>query len=116
ELLVLAAFIASLGSLNRVWVSFWGLLLLVGVVGFGILEPPRLHARRRPLASAAKLVLLGGFLLRLATMLASEGIDRYRVAAGLLDEYQKLSSSRGAPGDTRGVRQPRGPTRARART
>ena len=83
ELLVLAAFIASLGSLNRVWVSFWGLLLLVGVVGFGILEPLRLHARRRPLASAAKLVLLGGFLLRLATMLASEGIDRYRVAAGL---------------------------------
>jgi len=78
-----SAFIASLGSLNRVWVSFWGLLLLVGVVGFGILEPLRLHARRRPLASAAKLVLLGGFLLRLATMLASEGIDRYRVAAGL---------------------------------
>lgn len=83
ELLVLAAFIASLGSLNRVWVSFWGLLLLVGVVGFGILEPLRLHAKRRPLASAAKLVLLGGFLLRLAMMLASEGIDRYRVAAGL---------------------------------
>src|SRR5439155_1114277 len=35
------------------------------------------------LAGAAKLVLLGGFLLRLATMLASEGIDRYRVAAGM---------------------------------
>jgi len=80
ELLVLAAFIASLGSLNRVWVSFWGLLLLVGVVGFGILAPLRMHAKP---AQAAKLVLLGGFLLRLATMLASEGIDRYRVAAGL---------------------------------
>jgi len=80
ELLVLAAFIGSLGPINRVWVSFWGLLLLVGVVGFGILAPLRMHAKP---AQAAKLVLLGGFLLRLATMLASEGIDRYRVAAGL---------------------------------
>src|SRR2546422_1017372 len=80
ELLVLAAFIWSLGPINRVWVSFWGLLLLVGVVGFGILAPLRMHAKP---AQAAKLVLLGGFLLRLATMLASEGIDRYRVAAGL---------------------------------
>ena len=80
ELLVLIAFIVSLGSVNRVWVSFWGLVLLVGVVGFGILAPLRMHAQRRPLAGAAKLVLVGGFLLRLATILASEGIDRYRVA------------------------------------
>src|SRR6266705_1149725 len=80
ELLVLAAFIWSLGPINRVWVSFWGLLLLVGVVGLGILAPLRMHTKP---AQAAKLVLLGGFLLRLATMLASEGIDRYRVAAGL---------------------------------
>jgi protein NrfD len=83
ELLVLVLFIASLGSVNRVWLSFWGLLLLVGVVGFGILAPLRLHAKRQPLAAAARLVLIGGFLLRLATMLASEGIDRYRVAAGM---------------------------------
>jgi len=80
ELLVLAAFVVSLGSVNRVWLSFWGLLLLVGVVGFGILAPLRMRAKP---AQAARLVLLGGFLLRLATMLASEGIDRYRVAAGL---------------------------------
>ncbi|HYS59707.1 MAG TPA: NrfD/PsrC family molybdoenzyme membrane anchor subunit, partial [Gemmatimonadales bacterium] len=80
ELLVLAAFIWSLGPINRVWVSFWGLLLLVGVVGFGILAPLQMHAKP---AQAAKLVLLGGFLLRLATMLASEGIDRYRMTAGL---------------------------------
>ena len=83
ELLVLIAFIVSLGSVNRVWVSVWGLLLLVGVVWFGILAPLRMHVKRQPLASAAKLVLLGGFLLRLATILASEGIDRYRMAAGL---------------------------------
>src|SRR5207245_11241948 len=67
-------------------VSVWGLLLLVGVVWFGILAPLRMHARRQPLASAAKLVLVGGFLLRLATMLASEGIDRYRVPVGLLPD------------------------------
>jgi len=83
ELLVLILFIASLGAVNRVWVSFWGFLLLVGVVGLGILAPLRLHAQRRPVANAARLVLVGGFLLRLATMLASEGIDRYRIAAGM---------------------------------
>jgi len=83
ELLVLIAFIVSLGSVNRVWVSIWGLLLLVGVVWFGILAPLRMHAQRRPLATAARLVLVGGFLLRLTTILASEAIDRYRVAAGL---------------------------------
>jgi formate-dependent nitrite reductase membrane component NrfD len=82
ELLVLVLFIASLGSVNRVWVSFWGLVLLVGVVGLGILTPLRLHATGRPVASAAKLVLLGGFLLRLATIFASEGIEHYRVAVG----------------------------------
>jgi formate-dependent nitrite reductase membrane component NrfD len=83
ELVILVAFLASLGSVNRAWVSLWGLLLVVGVVGLGILAPLRLHVQRRPVASAAKLVLLGGFLLRVATILASEGIDRYRVAAGL---------------------------------
>src|SRR5712692_6369971 len=91
ELLVLVLFLTSLGSINRVWVSVWGLLLLVGVVGLGILMPLGLHVKpasfgsglaARPIVNAAKLVLLGGFLLRLATMLASEGIDRYRVAAG----------------------------------
>jgi formate-dependent nitrite reductase membrane component NrfD len=83
ELLVLILFIASLGAVNRVWVSVWGFLLLVGVVGLGILAPLRLHAKRQPVANAARLVLVGGFLLRLATMLASEGIDRYRIAAGM---------------------------------
>src|SRR3989454_1014619 len=58
-----------------------GGLLGLFIAGYiGILAPLRMHAKP---AQAAKLVLLGGFLLRLATMLASEGIDRYRVAAGL---------------------------------
>jgi protein NrfD len=83
ELVVLGLFIASLGAVNRVWLSFWGLLLIVGVIGAGILWPLRLHAKRAPLGQAARLVLLGGFLLRLATMLASEGIEHYRVAVGM---------------------------------
>jgi formate-dependent nitrite reductase membrane component NrfD len=64
-------------------VSFWGLILLVGVLAFGILVPLWLHLQRRPVASAARLVLLGGFLLRLATIFASEGIEHYRVTAGM---------------------------------
>ena len=83
ELLVLVLFVASLGSLNKVWVSFWGLILLVGVVAFGIVTPLWLHLQRRPVANAARLVLLGGFLLRLATIFASEGIEHYRVTAGM---------------------------------
>jgi formate-dependent nitrite reductase membrane component NrfD len=83
ELLVLVLFVASLGALNKVWVSFWGLILLVGVLAFGILVPLWLHLQRRPVASAARLVLVGGFLLRLATIFASEGIEHYRVTAGM---------------------------------
>jgi formate-dependent nitrite reductase membrane component NrfD len=80
ELLVLVLFIASLWPIRQVWLSFWGFLLLVGVVGAGILLPLRLHANP---AKAARLVLLGGFLLRVATLLASEGVEHYRVAAGM---------------------------------
>jgi protein NrfD len=80
ELLVLALFVASLGSVNRVWVGFWGVVLLVGVVGFGIVAPLRMHAKP---AQAARLVLLGGFLLRLAVIFASEGVEHYRVVAGM---------------------------------
>ena len=91
ELLVLALFLGSLGSVNRVWVSFWGLLLVVGVIGAGILVPLGLHVKpasfgrlaARPVVNAARLVLIGGFLLRVATLLASEGIERYHLAAGM---------------------------------
>jgi len=79
ELLILVAFLISLGSVNRVWVSVWGLLLVVGVIGAGIVAPLRLHANP---ARAARLVLLGGFLLRITVLLASEGIEHYRVAVG----------------------------------
>jgi formate-dependent nitrite reductase membrane component NrfD len=80
ELLILVLFIASLWPIRQVWISFWGLLLLVGVVGAGIVAPLRLHASP---ARAARLVLLGGFLLRVTTILASEGIEWYRAVAGM---------------------------------
>src|SRR2546430_1753634 len=54
-----------------------------GAVALGILAPLWLHLQRRPVAPAARLVLLGGFLLRLATIFASEGIEHYRVTAGM---------------------------------
>lgn len=90
ELLILVVFVVSLGAVGRVWVGVWGFVLVVGVVGLGILVPLGLHLKpasfgglaARPALNAARLVLLGGFLLRLVTVLASEGIQRYRVAAG----------------------------------
>jgi protein NrfD len=79
ELLVLIAFLASLGSVARVFLSWWGALLVLGVVGAGILIPlllergNRLHAPRR-LVSSASLVLLGGLLLRMVVLLSSNQI------------------------------------------
>jgi formate-dependent nitrite reductase membrane component NrfD len=78
ELLVLIAFLVSLGSVARVFLSWWGALLLVGVVGLGILIPlalerGRVHAPRR-LVQSASLVLLGGFLLRVVVLLSSNQI------------------------------------------
>jgi formate-dependent nitrite reductase membrane component NrfD len=79
ELLTLAALVVSLGSLARVWLNAWGALLVLGVVGLGIVAPLVLHARARtPLSSeartAAVLVLVGGFLLRVVIVLSSEAI------------------------------------------
>jgi formate-dependent nitrite reductase membrane component NrfD len=79
ELIVLVAFLVSLGSVARVFLSIWGVLLLVGVVGVGILAPlilerkDRTHGRRE-LVRAASLVLVGGFLLRVVVLLSSEQI------------------------------------------
>jgi protein NrfD len=78
ELLVLVAFILSLGSVARVFLSWWGAVLLVGVIGAGILIPLLLersgpHSSRALVRSAA-LVLLGGFLLRMVVLLSSDQI------------------------------------------
>jgi protein NrfD len=78
ELIVLVIFLVSLGSVARVYLSVWGVLLLVGVLGVGILWPLILDARRthgpRELVRAASLVLVGGFLLRVVVLLSSEQI------------------------------------------
>ena len=78
ELVVLVAFVASLGAVARVLVGWWGLVLAVGVVGLGIITPLALHARGphgpRRLARAATLVLAGGLLLRMVVIFSSNQI------------------------------------------
>ena len=79
ELLVLIVFLVSLGSVARVFLSWWGVALLLGVVGIGILGPLLLgrkgDAGTRPhLVRSAAMVLLGGFLLRVVVLLSSADI------------------------------------------
>jgi formate-dependent nitrite reductase membrane component NrfD len=78
ELVVLVAFLASLGGVFRVWLSGWGVLLLATVL-VGVLAPLLLRHRPRGLAPvsaplASVLVLIGGFMLRIAIVLTSEGV------------------------------------------
>jgi formate-dependent nitrite reductase membrane component NrfD len=86
ELLALVALVVSLGSLARLWLNSWGLLLVLGVVVVGIVVPLLLYWRTahragpegltggRAGAAAAVLVLIGGFLLRVVIVLSSEGV------------------------------------------
>jgi protein NrfD len=79
ELLILVAFLISLGSVARVLVGWWGILLLLGVVGLGIVLPLLLkrgaggHAPAR-LSQMAALVLVGGFLLRVVVLMSSSEV------------------------------------------
>jgi len=85
ELVILIIFIASLWPIRQVWISFWGFLLLAGVVGAGILWPLRLHLRPSGGAgfrNPALMVLLGGFLLRVVVLFASNSIAVRHVASG----------------------------------
>src|SRR2546428_241609 len=85
ELVILVVFIASLWPIRQVWISFWGFLLLAGVVGAGILWPLRLHWRPSGGAgfrNPALMVLLGGFLLRVVILFASNSIAVRHVASG----------------------------------
>jgi formate-dependent nitrite reductase membrane component NrfD len=79
ELITLIVFVVSLGSVARVLVGWWGLVMLVGVVGAGILLPLLLGHGESPslsrLARPATLVLLGGLLLRISIVLSSEQIS-----------------------------------------
>jgi protein NrfD len=79
QLAILIAFLISLGPVFQAWVSAWGLLLLVGVVGLGMLAPLALIWRRHWLGkfntvTSAVLVLLGGFILRVVIVFAAEAV------------------------------------------
>jgi formate-dependent nitrite reductase membrane component NrfD len=79
ELAALAAVLISLGAAVRGWLNVWGAILIAGVVVAGLLVPLVLSWRHRrlpnaSLAPAAVLVLVGGFLLRLVVIFASETI------------------------------------------
>ncbi len=79
ELVALVLFVVSLGSVARVLVGWWGLVLVVGVVGAGIVWPLVLERRAplpgdRHLVRAAALVLVGGFLLRVVVLFSNSQI------------------------------------------
>lgn len=79
EVIVLVAVILSLGPVLRAWLNAWGLLLVLGVIVLGMLLPLMLHWRRDWLGglnmpTAAALVLVGGFLLRLVIVFSAQGV------------------------------------------
>jgi formate-dependent nitrite reductase membrane component NrfD len=79
EFLVLIAVMISLGPVFRAWVNAWGLLLLLGVIVAGMLFPLALYWRRdwlgnRNTTTAAALVLIGGFILRLVIVFSAQGV------------------------------------------
>jgi protein NrfD len=79
ELIVLIAVMLSLGPVFRAWLSAWGLLLFVGVIIIGMLAPLALYWRREWLGelnhtTAAVLVLVGGFILRLVIVFSAQGV------------------------------------------
>jgi len=78
ELVVLIGVMISLGPVFSAFLNAWGLLLVVGVIGVGMLIPLILYRRtqspgERTASTAAALVLVGGFILRLVIVFAAEG-------------------------------------------
>jgi formate-dependent nitrite reductase membrane component NrfD len=79
ELFVLVAVIVSLGPVARAWLNVWGLLLLFGVIGLGMLLPLALYWRsgqegEHNMSTTAALVLVGGFILRLVIVFSAQGV------------------------------------------
>jgi formate-dependent nitrite reductase membrane component NrfD len=65
----------SLGSVAKAFLNAWGVLLLLGVVGVGIVMPLRIGRQAaQNVATASILVLFGGFVLRVVVLLGSEQI------------------------------------------
>ncbi|MGI9075783.1 MAG: NrfD/PsrC family molybdoenzyme membrane anchor subunit [Gemmatimonadaceae bacterium] len=79
EFATLIVFMVSLGAAARVFLGWWGLLLVLGVLVAGILAPlaigtGRVRRVRNQLGTMAMLVLFGGFMLRVVVIMASEQI------------------------------------------
>ena len=79
EFLVLIAVMISLGPVFRAWVNAWGVLLFLGVIVLGMVIPSALYWRRqwlgdRNVTTAAALVLVGGFILRLVIVFSAQGV------------------------------------------
>lgn len=79
EFIVLIAVLVSLGPVARAWLNAWGLLLFFGVILIGMLIPLTLSWRRdwlgdRNRTTAAALVLVGGFILRLVIVFSAQGV------------------------------------------
>jgi protein NrfD len=78
ELLVLIALMITLGPVFRAWLNVWGLLLLLVII-IGMLVPLALYFRRgwlgdRNTQTAAALVLLGGFILRVVIIFSAQSV------------------------------------------
>ena len=76
ELIVLVIFVVSLGAVASVLLNAWGILLLLGVAGLGILMPLWISrdAASRNVATASVLVLFGGLVLRMVVLLGSDQV------------------------------------------
>jgi len=82
ELVALAIFLITLGSASRAFLNAWGAVLLLVVVA-GILVPlligfgrmRQFRGRTLTAGTAAALVLLGGFMLRVVTIFPSEQVS-----------------------------------------
>jgi formate-dependent nitrite reductase membrane component NrfD len=78
ELVLLIAFVVSLGSLAPVFVaSIYGILLIAGTLAAGVIAPLAISWRTHPLGAsstviAAVLVLVGGLILRYAIVMAGQ--------------------------------------------
>jgi protein NrfD len=79
EFVVLIAVIISLGPVFSAWLNAWGFLLFFGVIVLGMLIPLSLYWRRewlgdRNATTAAALVLVGGFILRMVIVFSAQGV------------------------------------------
>ena len=79
ELIVLITVMVSLGPVLRAWLNVWGLLLLFGVIGLGMLLPLALYWRsgkrgEHNMTTTAALVLVGNFILRLVIVFSAQGV------------------------------------------